>query len=123
MPKGIGMNIIEESKNLAAELVEVDVDSMEVISEEPEPGQVKEPECSDSELEYRSAVKKDFGQNKLMINNERKTINKMINKLNFFLTDIQGMPDDSKARKRLEKIMCDLIKQCEDEKSQIKFPR
>jgi hypothetical protein len=61
MPKGIGMSIIDESKNLAAEIADVDIDSMDIVSEELEPGQQKEPECSDSELEYRSPVKKDFG--------------------------------------------------------------
>lgn len=38
MPKGIGMSIIDESKNLAAEIAEADVDSMDVVSEELEPG-------------------------------------------------------------------------------------
>lgn len=33
------------------------------------------------------------------------------------------MPEDSKARKRLEEMMCNLLKKCEDEKHNLKFPR
>ena len=44
IPKGIGMSIIDESKNLAAELVDGDIDSMDVVSEELEPGEEKPEE-------------------------------------------------------------------------------
>ena len=47
----------------------------------------------------------------------------MIHKLNFFLTDVEGMPDDTKAKIRLEEMIRDLLKTVESEKEQIKFPR
>jgi hypothetical protein len=47
----------------------------------------------------------------------------MINKINFFLTDIQGMPEDSKARKRLEDMLNDCLRKCESEKDHLKCPR
>ena len=40
----------------------------------------------------------------------------MIHKLNFFLTDVEGMPDDTKAKIRLEEMIRDLLKTVENEK-------
>jgi len=58
----------------------------------------------------------------LIINNDRKNINKVIKKLNFFHTDVMMMKPN-KAKNTLDSMITKLINETNMEKERLKCPR
>jgi len=73
--KGIGMSIVDEARTLAADLIEGE-GSVDELSEQEEENQE-----TDSEEEYRTKDRKDYGNNKVTLDNDLKKYDKVLSKL------------------------------------------